>query len=113
VRRQGDTWKYLPPLAVDPENPSVVEQMVKDFTREGIRAFNTKLRMVAPEECFQTVINDRTHTILLIAQDKLAIDDKMLESAERLHADAMKRVIGLKRMATDDLSSIYHPRKTR
>jgi hypothetical protein len=87
--------------------------MVKDYTREGIRVLNTKLRMVAPEQSFQAVINDRTHTFLLIAQDKLDIDDELVKSAEKLHYDAIKRIIGLKRTATDDLSSTRHPRKMR
>ena len=111
MRREGDTWIYLPTLAVDPRNPCTVEQMVKDHIRQGVRAFNTKLRMVAPEECFQAVTNDKTHTIHLIAQDKLAIDDNALKSAEKLHHDAIKRVIGLKRTATDDLSRKHHPGK--
>ncbi|ELR02498.1 hypothetical protein GMDG_01024 [Pseudogymnoascus destructans 20631-21] len=65
------------------------------------------MRMMSPEECFQIVVNNRTHTILLIAEDKLAID-RMHESVAKLHADATKRVIGLKRKATEDLSHTYH-----
>jgi hypothetical protein len=110
---EDDTWKYLTPLAVDPENPSNIERLVNDYIARGIRACNTNLRMVSPEECFEAVLNDRTHTILLIAEDELAIDDKMLESAAKLYAEAIKRVIGLKRTATDDLSHTHHPRKMR
>jgi len=111
VRWEDDTWKYLTPLAVDLENPSNIERLVNDYMTRGIRAFNTYLRMLSPEECFQVVINNRTHTILLIAEDELAINDRMHESAAKLHAEATKRVIGLKRKATEDLSHTYRPRK--
>jgi hypothetical protein len=110
---EDETWRYLRPLAVDPENPSNIEQLVNDYMARGIRTCNTNLRIVSPEECFQAVLNDRTHTILLIAEDELVIDDRMLESARKLYAEAIKRVLGLKRTATDDLSSIHHPRKIR
>jgi hypothetical protein len=79
----------------------------------GVRTLNTKLRTLSPEECFQAIINDKTHTILLIAEDDLVIDDMMLESARKLHDEALKRVIGLKRTATEDLSHTHHPRKMR
>lgn len=79
----------------------------------GVRACNTNLRMVSPEECFQAVLNDRTHTVLLIAEDELVIDERMLESARKLHDEAIKRVLGLKRTATDDISRGHHPRKMR
>ncbi|OBT79449.1 hypothetical protein VF21_02102 [Pseudogymnoascus sp. 05NY08] len=110
VRWEDDTWKYLTPLAVDPENPSNIERLVNDYMTEGIMAFNTYLRMMSPAECFEVVINNRTHTILLIAEDELAID-RMHESAANLHTEATKRVIGLKRKATEDLSHTYHARK--
>ncbi|ELR07187.1 hypothetical protein GMDG_08314 [Pseudogymnoascus destructans 20631-21] len=108
VRWEDDTWKYLTPLAVDAEDPSNIERLVNDYMTRGIRAFNTYLRMMSPAECFQVVINNRTHTILLIAEHELAIDDRMHESAKNLHAEATKRVIGLKRKATEDLSHTYH-----
>ncbi|KFY17937.1 hypothetical protein V492_00266 [Pseudogymnoascus sp. VKM F-4246] len=54
---------------------------------------------------------ERTHTILLIAEDELAINDRMHESAANLHTEATKRVIGLKRKATEDLSHTYHVQK--
>ncbi|OBT50791.1 hypothetical protein VE04_09038 [Pseudogymnoascus sp. 24MN13] len=111
IRWEDDTWKYLTPLAVDPENPSNIERLANEYMTKGIRAFNTYLRMMSPTECFQVVVNNRTHTILLIAEDELAIDDRMHESAANLHAEATKRVIGLKRKATEDLSHTYHARK--
>jgi hypothetical protein len=112
-RWEDVAWKYLMRLTVDPENPSNVEELVNDYMDTGSRTCTTDLRMVSPEECFQAVLNNRTHTILLIAEDELVIDDRMLESARKLHDEAIKRVLGLKRTATDDLSFSNHPRKMR
>ena len=111
LRWENAAWKYLMPLTVDPENASNVEKLVNDYMETGIRACTTNLRMVSPEECFQAVLNDRTHTVLLIAEDELIIDDQMLESARKVHDEAIKRVLGLKRTASDDLSRAHHPRK--
>ena len=54
--------------------------------------------------------NDKTHTILLIAEDEFAIDDKIYGSVAKIYTEAIKRVIGLKRVASDDLSRTLHPR---
>ena len=75
--------------------------------RKKIRPLNTKLRMLAPKECFQAVIDNRTHTVLLIAQSELVIDDAMLKSASRIHDEAVKRVLGLKRVPADDISKPF------
>jgi len=76
--------------------------------RKGVRALNTTLHLLSPWECFEVVINDRTQTILLVREDELDIDDEMFESAAKLHANAMKRVLGLKRVATDDIARTRH-----
>ena len=99
-------------VVVDPESPSRVEHMVNDFITKRTRAFTTHLRTVSPQECFQAITNDKTHTILLLTEDQLPIDEKMVESATKLHDEAVKRVMGLKRIATDDISDA-HPRKMR
>lgn len=79
--------------------------------RKNLRTFNTRLQMLAPRECFQAVIDDRTHTILLVPQNNLNISNQMGESALKLHDDARKRVLGLKRVAIEDISRIHHIRK--
>ena len=67
--------------------------------------------MLAPRDCFQAVIDDRTHTILLVSQDDLRTDE-MEESAKRLRDDAL-RILELKRRAEEDISRVHHPRKAR
>ena len=104
-------WRDLPPLAVHPTDSSEVGRVAKKYMRKKIRPLNTRLRMLAPNECFQAVIDDRTHTVLLVAQNSLLIDDSLLQSALRIHDEAMKRVMGLKRVATSDISQLYRVQK--
>ena len=79
--------------------------------RKNIQPLNTKLRMLAPKECFRAAMDDRTHTILLIAQDDLEISDAMLGSASLIHDEAIKRVLGLKQLAIDKISQDHHDQK--
>lgn len=78
---------------------------------QRVRAFNTKLLIMAPDTYFQAVINNRTYTILLVLQDKIFIDNRIVESATKLHEEAVKKVIGLKRTVPDDSAETRHPRK--
>ncbi|KAL5353544.1 hypothetical protein ACLOAV_001581 [Pseudogymnoascus australis] len=111
IIKEGVVWRDLPPVTVQSGDTSEVEYLIEEYMRKNIQPFNTRLYALAPHECFNEVTNDRTHTILLIAQDELVIDDKMLESAAKLHGDAMKRVLGLKRVATYDIARTRQPRK--
>lgn len=43
---------------------------------------------------------------LLVPQDNLSIDNKMIEPAAKLREEAIKNVIGLKRTAPDDLPKL-------
>jgi hypothetical protein len=97
ARWEDNMWKQMPSLSVDLRNPSMVEETIEAYMTQGVRAFNTKLLMMAPGAYFQAVINDRTHTILLVPQDNISIDNRMMESAAKLHEEVLKKVIGLKR----------------
>jgi len=111
IIKEGVVWRELPPLTVRSGDTSEFEYSIEEYMRKNIQPFNTRLYALAPHECFDEVTNDRTHTVLLIAQDELVIDDEMLESAAKLHGDAMKRVLGLKRVATYDIARTHQPRK--
>ncbi|KIN08873.1 hypothetical protein OIDMADRAFT_48715 [Oidiodendron maius Zn] len=111
ARWEDNTWKPMPPLSVDSENPAIVKETIETYMIQRVRAFNTDLLMMAPDAYFQAVINDRTHTILLVPQDNLSIDNKMIESAAKLREEAIKNVIGLKRTAPDDLPETDRPLK--
>ncbi|KAI9767338.1 MAG: hypothetical protein M1840_005747 [Geoglossum simile] len=108
VRERG-IWKDIPPLIVNLSDPSEVEYIAIKNLRKEIRTFNTNLRMLAPNECFEAVTGNGTNTILLIPQKELVIDDEMLNSAAEIHAKAVSQ--GLKRVAPDDISWFHHYRK--
>jgi hypothetical protein len=113
ARWEDNTWSDMPALWVDPEHPAIVKETIEAYMTQGIRAFNTKLIMMAPDAYYQAVINDRTHTILLVWQDKISIDNRMIEAAAKLREEAVQKVIGLKRTAPDDLPESLRPRKMR
>ncbi|KAI9769847.1 MAG: hypothetical protein M1840_003841 [Geoglossum simile] len=108
VRERG-IWKDIPPLIVNLSDPSEVEYIAIKNLRKGIRTFDTNLRMLAPNECFEAVTGNGTNTMLLIPQEELVIDDEMLNSAAEIHAKAVSQ--GLKRVAIDDISRFHHSRK--
>jgi hypothetical protein len=95
------------------ENTAIVKETIEAYMTQGIRALNTELIMMAPDAYYQAVLNDRTHTILLVSQDKISIDNRMIESAAKLREEAIKRVIGLKRTAPDDSPESHRPQKMR
>jgi len=109
IRERG-SWRHLSPTRVDPEEPSEITRIAKKYMGKGIRTFNTRLKLLTPQDCFQAVFDDRTHTILLIPNG-LGIDEEIVESARKLHAEARKRVLGLKRIATDDISQFHRFQK--
>ncbi|PVH67510.1 hypothetical protein DL98DRAFT_662597 [Cadophora sp. DSE1049] len=96
-------WKALPSIHAHPEDSSEVERIVKKYMRKKFRALNTNLQMLAPQDCFQAVIDDRTHTILLVSQDSLRTDE-MEESAKRLHDYALR---------TENISRLHRGKKRR
>jgi hypothetical protein len=77
------SWRDLPPIGVNPGDPTEVERIAKKYMRKDIRTFNTQLQMLAPQECFQAVVDDQTHTILLVLHDGLHFDHEMMESVSK------------------------------
>jgi hypothetical protein len=74
-----------------------------------LRLFDTELRLLTLEKCFQTVIADGTHTILFIPETELNIVDKLLASALNVRAKAQSQgKTSLKRIATDDTPHMVH-----
>ncbi|OBT39549.1 hypothetical protein VE00_09472 [Pseudogymnoascus sp. WSF 3629] len=93
--RDGLSWAHLATLY--PTDSKEVEIYVKRSIRAGTRALNTKLQLLGPAECHQAVIDDNTHTILLVAgHGALAINDEMLKSAAVIGAKAIERNLSLK-----------------
>jgi hypothetical protein len=105
------TWRDVPVLSVDPSEPAKVESIAKNM-REKIRLFDTKLRMLAPQDCFEAVTADGINTILLIPEAEIDINNKVLASASEVRAKAISRQEhGRKRVAVDDISERHHARK--
>ncbi|KAH6670148.1 hypothetical protein B0J14DRAFT_112537 [Halenospora varia] len=94
-------WKALPSVSVHPSSPSLIERLSKKYLRKGFRTFDTRLQMLSPGECFRAAVDNRTHTILLVPQDDLDIDNEKLDSASKVHANALKSIIGSKRPLSD------------
>ncbi|KFZ13857.1 hypothetical protein V501_03496 [Pseudogymnoascus sp. VKM F-4519 (FW-2642)] len=97
--RNGLSWANLATLY--PTDSKEVETYVKNNMREGLRAFNTKLQLLGPVECHKAVIDDNTHTILLVASHRaIAINDEMLKSAADIGKKAIERNSSLKPATT-------------
>ncbi|KAI9784190.1 MAG: hypothetical protein M1839_002696, partial [Geoglossum umbratile] len=62
VRERG-IWKDIPPLTANLSDPSEVEYVAIKNLRKGIRTFDTNLRMLAPNECFEAVTGNGTNTM--------------------------------------------------
>jgi len=110
--REEGFWKDASFLMIDPFDPSEVERVAKKKIREKIRLFDTELRMLTPQECYQAVMIDGTYTILLIRESEIYIDDELQISAMDVRIDALSQQQHmLKRVATNDISQLHHVRK--
>ena len=77
-------WKHAATHAIDRSNHSEIEEAATKYVREKWRLFNTELRMLAPQQCYEAVIADGTNTILLIRESEIDIDYDLLLSAMRI-----------------------------
>ena len=110
--REEGSWKDASFLMIDPFDPSEVERVAKKKIREKIRLFDTELRMLTPQECYQAVMIDGTYTVLLIRESEIYIDDELQISAMDVRIDALSHQQHmLKRVATNDISQLHHVRK--
>jgi len=110
--REEGFWKDASFLMIDPFDPSEVERVAKKKIREKIRLFDTELRMLTPQECYQAVMIDGTYTVLLIRESEIYIDDELQISAMDVRIDALSHQQHmLKRVATNDISQLHHVRK--
>ena len=88
VLREGRNWVDQEDLSIDPSDPSWVERVAEEHTRNRRFLFNTTLRSMAPSECFEAVVGDGTNVVLLIPEGRVNIDDELLTSAGRLGINA-------------------------
>jgi len=62
-----------------------------NWVRGKWRLFNTELRMLTQQQCYDAVIADGTYTILLSRESEIAIDSELLLFAVDLGIEANER----------------------
>ena len=87
--RERSGWRDVQSLWVDRSDPSEVARVAKKNIRKGLRIFDTKMKLLGPDDCFEVVTADETNTILLIPQNALDINDRLLDSASVLSYEAI------------------------
>lgn len=88
VLREGRNWVEQEDLSIDPSDPSQVERVAEEHTRNRRFLFNTTLRSMAPSECFEAVVDDGTNAVLLIPEGSIIIEDELSTSARILGVNA-------------------------
>ena len=63
------------------------------WVREKWRLFNTELRMLAPQQCYDAAIIDGTYTILLMRESDISIDHGPLLSTMKIGIEAKEQVL--------------------
>ena len=61
--RDGDIWKPVSTHLTERSDSSEIEKVAMKWVREKWRLFNTELRMLAPQQCYDAAITDGTYTM--------------------------------------------------
>lgn len=88
VLREGDGWVDQEDLSIDPPDPSQIERVAQEHSRNRHFLFNTTLRSRAPSECFEAVVRDGTNFVVLIPEGSVNIDRDLTISAGTLGINA-------------------------
>ena len=89
--RDGDIWKPASTHVTERSNSSEIEKVAMKWVREKWRLFNTELRMLAPQQCYDAAITDGTYTILLMRESDINIDHEPLLSAMKVGIEAKEQ----------------------
>ena len=100
--RDGGIWK--PAQTVERSDSSQIEKVAMNWVRGKWRLFNTELRMLAPQQCYDAVIADGTYTILLMRESEIDIDYELLLSAIEIGSKQRSKVVDSK--LEEDLEEI-------
>ncbi len=68
-------------LWIHHSDSSEVVRVPKKTMRKGLYMFDTNMRLLGPDDCFEAVTADGTDTILLTPQREFDVDDQELDSA--------------------------------
>ena len=91
--RDGDIWKPVSTHLTERSDSSEIEKVAMKWVREKWRLFNTELRMLAPQQCYDAAITDGTYTILLMRESDINIDHEPLLSALKIGIKAKEQVL--------------------
>ena len=75
-------------LTIERSGSSEIEKVATNWVRRQWRLFNTEVRMLAPQQCYDAVIADGGYTILLIRESEINIDYELLLSAMKIGIEA-------------------------
>ena len=89
--RDGDIWKTVSTHLTERSDSSEIEKVAMKRIRENWRLFNTELRMLAPQQCYDAAITDGTYTILLMRESDINIDHEPLLSAMKIGIEAKEQ----------------------
>ncbi len=89
--RDGGIWKPALAHTIERSDSSEIEKVAMNWVRGKWRLFNTELRMLAPQQCYDAVIADGTYTILLIRESEIDIDNELLLSAMGIGIEAKEQ----------------------
>lgn len=67
------TWEPASAHTIERSDSSTIEEVAANRVRRKWRLFNTELRMLAPQQCFEAVVADNTYTVLLMRYIKAPI----------------------------------------
>ena len=59
--RERNGWTDVQSLWVDRSDPSEVARVAKKSIRKGLRIFDTKMKLLGPDDCFEVVTPDETN----------------------------------------------------
>ena len=91
--RDGIIWKPVSTHLTERSESSEIEKVAMKWVREKWRLFNTELRMLAPQQCYDAAIVHGTYTILLMRESDISIDHEPLLSAMKIGIEAKEQVL--------------------
>ena len=89
--RDGVVWKPVSTHLTERSDSSEIEKVAMKWVRKKWRLFNTELRMLAPQQCYDAAITDGTYTILLMRESDINIDHEPLLSAMKIGIEAKEQ----------------------
>ena len=94
IYKEG-VWNDSSAHDVDPSDPSCIERVAIEHIKREIRPFDTTLRLLTSNECFEAVVTDGTNTILLIPGRGIDINDELTNSALKIYCACLNIILHL------------------